>query len=76
MKQISRPASRKKFLIWSGAILSSLTFLKIFAGRKKPEKNVVKMLTQNGQLVEVDKNLISAAGKKISNQELQHWIKK
>jgi hypothetical protein len=36
----------------------------------------VKMLTQDGSLVEIDKKLLASSGKKISNEELQQWIKK
>ena len=34
------------------------------------------MLTQDGKLVEVDKQLLVNSKKKISNEELQGWIKK
>lgn len=33
------------------------------------------MLTQDGRLVEVDKAML-ASGKKITNEELQQWVKK
>ena len=35
----------------------------------------VKMLTQDGQLVEVDAKLLAASRKKISDKELQDWVK-
>jgi hypothetical protein len=41
-----------------------------------PKKQVVKMLTEDGRLVEVDGALLSASRKKITNSELQNWIKK
>ncbi|MFI5132420.1 MAG: hypothetical protein ACHQFX_20625 [Chitinophagales bacterium] len=71
--------SRKKFLIWSAAILSSLTILKLIPG-KKGKKNTstnetVKMLSQDGKLVEIDKRLLASSAAKISNEELQQWIK-
>lgn len=34
------------------------------------------MLTQDGKLVEIDSRLIAGSGKKISNAEMQKWIKK
>ena len=40
------------------------------------ERATVKMLTQDGSLVEIDKKLLASSGKKISNKELQEWIKK
>jgi len=54
-----------------------------FIGKKeviscKPETNktMLKMLTQDGRLVEIDASLLTASKKKISNNELQNWIKK
>lgn len=69
-------SSRKKFLLWSAAILASASILKFIKGPKKQEEEKIKMLTQDGQLVEIDKKLLANTGKKISNQELQNWIKK
>ena len=76
-------STRKKFLLWSAAIFSSVTVLKIFSGSKKPNRPVdgenngtVKMLTQDGKLVEVDKKLLASGSKKINDKELQQWINK
>jgi predicted transcriptional regulator len=82
MEQQSTP-SRKKFLLWSAVILSSAAVLKFFTGSKKSKliaedknKGTVKMLTQDGKLVEIDKALLASGGKKITNDELQQWINK
>jgi hypothetical protein len=82
MQQPTTP-TRKKFLLWSAAIFSSFTLLKIFNGSKKSKITVegkntgsVKMLTQDGRLVEIDKNWLASSGKKITDQELQQWINK
>jgi hypothetical protein len=80
MQQLNKTSSRKKFLLWGAAILSSLTVLKFFSGSKKkknePDNTTVKMLTQDGKLVEIDKKLLASSGNKISNEELQKWIKR
>ena len=72
--------SRKKFLLWGAAALSSFTIFKFFSGRKQEQKqadsDTVKMLTQDGKLVEIDREFLAGAGHKISNEELQQWIKK
>ena len=68
--------SRKKFLLWSAVVLSSATVLKFISGTKKTTNNMVKMLTQDGKLVEIDQELLLSSKKKVSNEELQHWIKK
>ena len=82
MQQPTTP-TRKKFLLWSAAIFSSLAVLKFFTGSKKSNisadgKNTgtVKMLTQDGRLVEIDKNLLATSGKKVTDEELQKWINK
>jgi hypothetical protein len=82
MEQPQKTSTRKKFLLWSAAILSTVTFLKYFSRTKKSgviacgKKMTVKMLTQDGTLVEIDKSLLAASGKKITNEELQQWVKK
>jgi hypothetical protein len=80
MLQPKRTDSRKKFLLSGAAILSALAIWKFIPGRKSkqdsPTNETVKMLTQDGKLVEIDKRLLASSGKKISNEELQTWIKK
>lgn len=80
MQQPKQTDSRKKFLLWSVITLSSFTFLKLITGKKKKQadsKNeTVKMLTRDGKLVELDKHIIVSGGKKITDKELQQWIKK
>lgn len=73
-------STRKKFLIWSATILSSVGIMKSFPGSKQkkipPAEPTVKMLTEDGRLVEIDLKLLASAGKKVTNEELQKWIKK
>ena len=38
-------------------------------------KRMVRMLTQDGKLVEIEASRLPAPGNKISNDDLQHWIK-
>lgn len=80
MQQSPKPETRKKFLLWGIAAFSSLALFKFSSGKKKklpePNNETVKMLSQDGKLVEIDKKLIAAQGKKVTNEELQQWIKK
>ena len=84
MQQPDKTSSRKKFLLWGTAALTSLTALKLFAGTKKAalsqdEKKTatVKMLTQDGKLVEVDaEKLYCGKRKKISDDQLKTWVNK
>lgn len=68
-------SSRKKFLWWSAAALVSAAVIRLFGKSKQQKSETVKMLAQDGSLVEVDKELLTK-GKKITNEELQQWIKK
>jgi hypothetical protein len=72
----SQTPSRKKFLLWTAIVLASGTVLKFLNGKKKQESNTVKMLSQDGKVVEIDKDLLLTSRKKVTNEELQNWIKK
>lgn len=88
METPKQPSTRKKFLLWSITTLGTATLLRfVKGGREKPIKptqiqpksNTIKMLTQEGILVEIDRKHLVPAGKnndKISIDELKEWIKK
>lgn len=80
MEQPLKNPSRKKILLWGATLLSSFPFLKFTAfkerSKNEPVKETVKMLTQDGRLVEIDKNLLTSSTNKVSNEDLQKWIKK
>lgn len=80
MQNSQKLTSRKKFLLWTTTALSSITALKFLPGmnkkKDKPETNTIKMLTQDGRLVEINKDLVIHSAKKISDKELQEWVKK
>jgi len=76
--------TRKSVLTGLG-ILSFFSILRLFPIRKAPEKiacgpsnpkETMNLLSQDGQLVEVDVSRIKSLQKKISDQELQNWITK
>ena len=73
MQNTSKKSSRKKFLLWTTALISSFTAFRIFS--TKPKKETVKMLAEDGSLVEIDSSLLVSKGRKISDKELQEWIK-
>jgi hypothetical protein len=76
MEQEKDKTSRKKFVLWGFGILSSLTALKFMSFSKKKKKETVKMLTQEGRLVEIDKDMIPDSKRKITDPELKAWVKK
>ena len=55
-------------------------YSKFIPGRKKNKEHgtneTVKLLGQDGKLVEIDKRLLTSSVGKVSNEELQQWIKK
>ncbi len=63
-------------MLWSSAILSSITLLNFLPDSKKKKTERVKMLTADGKLVEVDKSVFEKAttGKKASNKEIYDWM--
>jgi hypothetical protein len=79
--------ARRKF-VWGVTLLSLFTlvsgalkfrFLKsknIMSTGSAPPVKTVKMLTQDGRLVEIDEALLTASRKKVTDSELQNWIKK
>jgi hypothetical protein len=81
------PPSRRKF-VWGIGVLSMFAAIAALAKPHFPQKRnaiackpesknrMIKMLSQDGTLVEIDESLIKASRKKISNSELQSWIKK
>jgi len=76
--------TRMKLLMGLG-VLSLLPLLKfsLFSKKNKAiscspaaQEGTVRMLTQDGKLVEVDVSKLSAARQKVSDKELLAWVKK
>ena len=68
--------TRKKFIGLGITAAALLTAFRFFIPGKKKKSETVTMLTQDGKLVVVDVEALPAKKKKISNKELQNWIKK
>jgi hypothetical protein len=75
MQSSQKTPTRKKFLLWTAVAVCSAVVFKFLPGANKKKSNTVKMLTQDGTLVEIDTKLLAASGKKISDKELQQWVK-
>ena len=77
MEQPKKTSTRKQFLLWGATVLSSLTLLKFTPGNKRKKAGTVKMLTQDGKLVEVDiEKLSGSKGSKITDDQLKNWVSK
>lgn len=74
MDQDQKISTRRKFFLWGLGIASSVTALKlILPNKKKPA--TAKMLSEDGQLVEVDISKIKKTGVKVSDKEVITWVK-
>jgi len=71
---------RRRFL-WHISLFSAcaaaigLPFLNKKTQKRQAQGKAVKMLTEDGRLVEVDASFLTSATKKATNAELQHWVK-
>jgi hypothetical protein len=75
MEQSPKISNRKKFLLWTATVLSSLTVFKFIPRNNPKETETIKMLTQDGKLVEVDVTKLGCGKrKKISDDELKTWV--
>jgi len=78
MEKEIKTVSRKKFFAWTVGISSSLmipAFLK-FSGAKNKNTKTVKMLTQDGKLVEIDIANIPSKKRKVKIGDIHNWINK
>ena len=67
-------SSRRKFVEWGLGALAAFSAIGLFFSQKK-KKKTVKMLTQDGHLVEVDEALVKSTGRKVNNKEIHTWVK-
>ena len=69
--------SRKKFLFW-GIGISSLFALPAFlrTSKKNKETKTVKMLTQDGRLVEINVSNIPSKKDKLKQADIHTWVNK
>ena len=73
IEQKENKSSRRKFFIWGLGIASSVTALKFLLPKKK-KPTTVKMLSEDGKLVEVDPRFIKKTGTKVSDKDIHTWI--
>jgi hypothetical protein len=83
MQPTSDSPNRRKFVYGIGILAALAGLRSLFLPKKDiiscgpdPVRKTHRMLTQDGTLVEVDNALLSSARKKITDEELQNWIRK
>lgn len=77
MLRKTKNISREKMIFWGIGLASLLAFPSFFRspGKKKASQKV-KMLTEDGKLVEIDVVNIPDKRKKISQADIHTWISK
>lgn len=70
----SNTNKRRKFLYWGASMLTALVFWRVNKNVEQEKVEPVRMLGEDGQLVEVDPRYLSK-GRKIKPEELQTWVK-
>lgn len=78
MRTEESKVSRRKLLSWLGVLslfASAGAALKPW-GKNSAKPKTVRMLAQDGTLVEVDASLLAASKRRISDKELQNWVNK
>jgi hypothetical protein len=65
---------RRKFLFAGISLASVWAFIRF--GKKHPPKKIVKFLTRDGKLVEVDMDKLPTARKIAGKADIQQWIKR
>ena len=85
---INKEASSRRKFVFGVAVLAAFAAIasavriprglkrNVIACAPESKNKMVKMLTQDGKLVEIDESLITVNRKKVSDAELLHWIKK
>lgn len=71
--------TRNRFVIWAAGIVASFTVFRFFGPSKAAntrKTKTIKMLTRDGKLVEIDEALLNTQTRKVTDEELQSWVKK
>ena len=66
--------TRRSFLLKTIGASAALAIAGWFGFSRKKKTETIKMLTQDGRLVEIDKNLVRPSGKKIKDEEIHTWV--
>ena len=76
MKKETKDLSRKKFLFWGIGISSLLAIPAFLRPKKNKETKTVKMLTQDGRLVEIEVANIPSKKNKLKANDIHTWVNK
>ncbi len=75
MKIEEGKVNRRKLVSWLGVLsLFAMAGAAFRQGKKSAPPKTIKMLAQDGTLVEIDASLLATNRKKITDKELQSWV--
>ena len=75
--ELNKIQTRKKFIGISVTSALLLTAFRFFIPQKNKKTRTLKMLTQDGKLVEINADqLLCNTTKKITDEQLKNWVKK
>lgn len=77
MSKKDKSISKKRFLSLLGLGAFSTMFGNVASAQKKDDSDTVKMLTADGELVEVDRSKLPSNDNKppVSNASIKEWLK-
>ena len=77
MDKDNQTQTRKRFIGIGISAAAKFTALRFFIPEKKKKPKTVKMLTQDGKLVEVDADMLYRGKRnKITDEQLKTWVNK
>lgn len=80
MTDNSKKSFIKKSILGAAGIVLSFSFFRKVSSKSdsvKDNKDTVKMLSEDGQLIEIDRKVLEKMNKRlISKEELQSWVKR
>ena len=66
--------TRRSFILKTIGVSAVVAITGWFGFNRKKKSETVKMLTQDGRLVEIDKDLIKSSGHKIKDKDIHSWV--
>lgn len=76
MKPSGNKLSRKNFLFWGVSVSALLSIPAFLRRRIQAKSKTVKMLTEDGKLVEVDATLLPLKKEKLALDDIRKWVHK
>ena len=76
MDNTHKKQTRKRFIAIGISTAALFTAFRFFIPRKKKKSEKIKMLTQDGRLVEVEVSKLSSKRKKIKDADIHTWVQR